>query len=301
MLSAVVAPLIEKALGKWIKLEPGKLDVSGGKVRLTRVELREDAWNELALPVSLRGGMIEEVEVDIPWTKLKTDSVVVRLHQPVLLLAPQGESEWDSAAEAKRSATRKKHEMHKLVEGSAPVSADAASAPIDDGGGANFLDKLIARAIENAQVLVTSAVIRYEDYSHAASPFAIEVAFDSLWIHPEHIHAPEPGSGSSGAAHAAGHSDARPSSAHREALVCALCQRHERFEQYRAVFARNVEVDETSAWRPSDDVKMEGVEGENSACDERYREVTCETCRTVVGVMDEDEVYHFFNVFASAG
>ena len=107
MLSAVVAPLIEKALGKWIKLEPGKLDVSGGKVRLTRVELREDAWNELALPVSLRGGMIEEVEVDIPWTKLKTDSVVVRLHQPVLLLAPQGESEWDSARP--RSSSSPKH------------------------------------------------------------------------------------------------------------------------------------------------------------------------------------------------
>ena len=99
----------------------------------------------------------------------------------------------------------------------------------------------------------------------------------------------------------AGKTDAMLSCPGCFALVCALCQRHERFEQYRAVFARNVEVDETSAWRPSDDVKMEGGEGENSACDERYREVTCETCRTVVGVMDEDEVYHFFNVFASAG
>ena len=99
----------------------------------------------------------------------------------------------------------------------------------------------------------------------------------------------------------AGKTDAMLSCPGCFALVCALCQRHERFEQYRAVFARNVEVDETSAWRPSDDVKVEGVEGANSACDERYREVTCETCRTVVGVMDEDEVYHFFNVFASAG
>jgi len=85
------------------------------------------------------------------------------------------------------------------------------------------------------------------------------------------------------------------------ALVCALCQRHERFEQYRAVFARNVEVDETSAWRPSDDVRVDGVEGAKTQGKERYREVKCETCRTVVGVMDEDEVYHFFNVFASAG
>ena len=220
MLSAVVAPLIEKALGKWIKLEPGKLDVSGGKVRLTKVEIREDAWDKLGLPVALRGGMIEEVEVDIPWTKLKTDSVVVRLHQPVLLLSPHSESEWDSALEAKRSQTRKEHELQKLREVAAPVSADAAYAPIDDAGGQNFLDKLIARAIENAQVLVTSAVIRYEDYTHAATPFGIEVAFDSLWVHPEHIHAPEPGGGGSGGQ---AQGDTRPPLAHREALVCALC------------------------------------------------------------------------------
>ena len=88
MLSGVVQPLLEKSLGKWIKLEQGQLDTSGGKIRLRRVEIREDAWDELALPVALRGGLIEEVEIDIPWTKLKTESVVVKLHSPVLLLAP---------------------------------------------------------------------------------------------------------------------------------------------------------------------------------------------------------------------
>ena len=72
------------------------------------------------------------------------------------------------------------------------------------------------------------------------------------------------------------------------ATICALCQRHERYEQYRAVFAAGVRTAEDAAWRPSD------------AAD-AYREVTCEGCGTVVGVMDDDDVYHFFNVLASAG
>ena len=83
----VAAPLIDSLLGKFIKLDGRSLDTSGGKVRLSRVELRQDAFDDLGLPFALRGGVIEEVEVDIPWTKLKTASVVIRLHQPVLCRA----------------------------------------------------------------------------------------------------------------------------------------------------------------------------------------------------------------------
>ena len=111
--------------------------------------------------------------------------------------------------------------MQRLRDAAAPVTASAASAPIDDSGGSGFLEKLLARAIENAQVMVTNALIRYEDYSHADKPFALEVAFDSLWIHPEHIKAPEPGSSGRGGSSSGG--DTRPPMAHREALVCALC------------------------------------------------------------------------------
>jgi hypothetical protein len=63
LLAAAAAPFIEKELGKFLKLEPGKTDTSGGKIRLKKVAIREDAFDELALPIALRGGFIEEVEV----------------------------------------------------------------------------------------------------------------------------------------------------------------------------------------------------------------------------------------------
>lgn len=219
ILASAAAPFLEKALNKWLNVD-GRIDTSGGKLRLRRVAIREDAFDELALPVALRGGLIEEVEIDIPWAKLHKDSVVIRLHQPLLLLAPHSENEWDTASERRRSATRKAKELQQLRESSAPLSrADAASAPaLDDGEKSNFLEKLVAKLFDNAQLLITGALIRYEDYSHAGTPFAFEIAFDSLWVHPEHITAPEPGSEHSSTAK--GPSGAL---AHREALVCALC------------------------------------------------------------------------------
>ena len=169
-------------------------------------------------------GLIEEVEIDIPWTKLKTESVVVKLHSPVLLLAPHSEGEWDSAdgGQAPIRPHEKQHELQKLRDAAAPVTANAAtSAPIEDSGEKGFLEKLIARAIDNAQILITSALIRFEDYSHADEPFGLEVAFDSLWIHREHVKAPVPGGGV--AAGAGGKDEKERPLAHREALVCALC------------------------------------------------------------------------------
>jgi len=88
--------------------------------------------------------------------------------------------------------------------------------------------------------------------------------------------------------------DARLSCPGCFALVCVLCQRHERYKgQYRAVFARGVETSTTSCLRPTDDG------GDGASADERYREVTCAQCGTVVAVQDDDDVYHFFNVFSA--
>ena len=87
--------------------------------------------------------------------------------------------------------------------------------------------------------------------------------------------------------------------------VCVLCQKHERYAgQYRAVFARNVCVVRESALVARGDERArdgDAREGSLSAVGERFHEVKCETCREVVGVIDDDEVYHFFNVFPSQG
>jgi RNase P subunit RPR2 len=65
--------------------------------------------------------------------------------------------------------------------------------------------------------------------------------------------------------------------------------RHEKYaDQFRAMFVHNCHI------VPGERYKMKGDNG-----NECYQKVTCETCGIQVAMLDEDEVYHFFNVVAT--
>ncbi|ESQ40775.1 hypothetical protein EUTSA_v10014924mg [Eutrema salsugineum] len=89
--------------------------------------------------------------------------------------------------------------------------------------------------------------------------------------------------------------------------VCLECQRHEQYvTQFRAVFVVNCEVDKDKVLQHSavpskvgkrmrDSEKQET----GSADNERLNPVICSTCSTEIGVVDGEEIYHFFNVIPS--
>ncbi|TPX58923.1 hypothetical protein SpCBS45565_g07869 [Spizellomyces sp. 'palustris'] len=89
--------------------------------------------------------------------------------------------------------------------------------------------------------------------------------------------------------------------------VCYDCQQHIHYDsQFRAMFFENCVVDKGEVVRyPKEKSKGKGklVTTEeldkDVTEDEVYWSVECETCGTQVGVMDEDEVVHFFNVIAT--
>ena len=75
--------------------------------------------------------------------------------------------------------------------------------------------------------------------------------------------------------------------------------------QYRAIFVVNCKIE-------NDKVRQERVKPKNgkrrresseneavAAAGETFKPVCCSVCSTEVGVIDEDEVYHFFNVLPS--
>ncbi|KAL9420332.1 hypothetical protein AB3S75_037998 [Citrus x aurantiifolia] len=90
--------------------------------------------------------------------------------------------------------------------------------------------------------------------------------------------------------------------------VCLDCQRHEKYvTQYRAIFVVNCKLGIGQARqitpkgkqgkrkRESSEVVADPADGER----ETIKPVCCSVCSTEVGVIDEDEVYHFFNVLPS--
>lgn len=76
--------------------------------------------------------------------------------------------------------------------------------------------------------------------------------------------------------------------------------------QYRAVFVVNCKVGSERLLRQSISKPARGKRRResdasevNPAVGERFRQVSCAVCSTEVGVMDGEEVYHFFNVVPS--
>ncbi|CAL1528417.1 unnamed protein product [Lymnaea stagnalis] len=92
--------------------------------------------------------------------------------------------------------------------------------------------------------------------------------------------------------------------------LCLDCQRHETYKhQYRAMFVMNCTVDHSETLEFPEQAqkkkKKKSLEpgkalssGQHSSKDS-FNPVKCNECNTVVGVIDKDEVYHFFNVLAS--
>ncbi|KAL1191243.1 hypothetical protein V5N11_001477 [Cardamine amara subsp. amara] len=89
--------------------------------------------------------------------------------------------------------------------------------------------------------------------------------------------------------------------------VCLECQRHEQYvTQYRAVFVVNCKEDKDkvlqhNAIPPNLGKRMRDSEKieTGSAGNERVNVVFCSACSTEIGVVDSQEIYHFFNVIPS--
>ncbi|GBC02931.1 hypothetical protein RclHR1_00490017 [Rhizophagus clarus] len=99
-------------------------------------------------------------------------------------------------------------------------------------------------------------------------------------------------------------------------LSCPLCftplsyhtQRHELYSnQYRAIFVENCKIiktekllyDESRLKNRNRKSKNEELSNESITEQETYYPVVCETCGTKVAVVDEEEVFHFFNAIPS--
>ena len=219
MVSLLADVLLDKFLGRWLKLEGRKADLSGGVLKLRNVELRSEAFHDLALPFDVRG-LIGEVELEVPWTKLKRESCVLKVTQPVILLTPHSETEWDGALEAQRAAARKAAALQALHDAAAASASERKGAAEENPDRQqSWVDRMVERIIDNVQLLITGLVVRYEDYTHSSRPFGLEIACDSLWIHPAHVAAPASGAPVS----TKKGEPERPPFQHREALVCALC------------------------------------------------------------------------------
>lgn len=93
-------------------------------------------------------------------------------------------------------------------------------------------------------------------------------------------------------------------------VISLVSCRHEKYlTQYRAIFVVNCKIENKQVPRQSSSSSRsrkrnrsnEAFDGSDavSTSNETLKQVCCSICSTEVGVIDEDEVYHFFNVLPS--
>ncbi|KAG9441961.1 hypothetical protein H6P81_017815 [Aristolochia fimbriata] len=89
-------------------------------------------------------------------------------------------------------------------------------------------------------------------------------------------------------------------------ILCLDCQQHEKYPtQFRAMFVENCKIKDNQILREKKR-KRKNSGGSISLTNASnisetaaiFKPVCCLVCSTEVGVLDEDEVYHFFNVLA---
>lgn len=89
--------------------------------------------------------------------------------------------------------------------------------------------------------------------------------------------------------------------------LCLYFCRHEKYvTQYRAVFVVNCKIKTDQVSQSGSQKRKRGRNGRlsietegGSVSGETTKLVCCSLCSTEVGVVDEEEIYHFFNVLPS--
>ncbi|KAJ1531594.1 hypothetical protein ONE63_000266 [Megalurothrips usitatus] len=111
MFEGVVAALLNRFLGKYVQdLDTEHLNVGifGGDVQLHNLRLRPEALYELDLPIEVKAGTIGRVSLNIPWSGLYTESVVVTVEDVYVVAGPVIQGPYDAERDKRLLRAAKK-------------------------------------------------------------------------------------------------------------------------------------------------------------------------------------------------
>lgn len=182
MLEGLVTTVLNRVLGMYIQnFDPSQLKINtwGGDVRLSNLELRKEALDQLKLPLNVVEGHLGELILKIPLTNLRGKAVEAQVKDVFILAAPREDADYDSAEDEKRAHTLK---IEKLE--NAELLKDRSTEGMtqeDEKKQQGFVQSLTAAIVDNLRVTVENIHIRYEDaISDPGHPFAAGLTLRGL-------------------------------------------------------------------------------------------------------------------------
>jgi vacuolar protein sorting-associated protein 13A/C len=203
-MEGILLRVLEKSLGKYvhgINKENLKVGVWAGKIEMRNISLREDALSELHLPVQVVRGSISHILLKVPWSKLTSEPVIVKITDVFLVALPTDTSNWTEKDYAEFAWRRKKDHIasEDEVMNKQLVSAIAKDHKGGDGkddsndkSSSSWAEGLVIKILSNLQVTIENVHVRYEHIptpSHAPLPpkeargFAFGLTINSLIAH----------------------------------------------------------------------------------------------------------------------
>lgn len=185
-MQALGSSIVDLLLGEYIEgvdQRQLELDVLNGHLLLQNLAVKEVALQRLQLPVLVKAGIIGKVELQIPWSHLKSQPTKLRLENVLLLVGPQSEAQWDEEEQERRvvqakEATLLSHERR--AEQARLSELQTRSRPQRRTWAAS----LSAMVLERLEVDINNVVIRYVDTSHGPCTYSITLAIQSISMRP---------------------------------------------------------------------------------------------------------------------
>ncbi|KAJ8733309.1 hypothetical protein PYW08_001607 [Mythimna loreyi] len=179
---SIVVDVLNRFLGSYVEnlnRNQLKLGIWGGDVVLENLVLKQNALEELNIPVQTVYGHLGKLVLKIPWKNLYGASVEATIERLFLIVNPTAEVKYDPEKEEKMELAAKQAELAR-VEEAKKQEAEKDQNKLDE----TFVEKLVTQIIKNVQLRITDIHIRYEDsVTNPKSPFSFGVTLHNLSVH----------------------------------------------------------------------------------------------------------------------
>eukprot|EP00960_Hanusia_phi_P051534 760853-Hanusia_phi.AAC.12 len=153
--------LVEKYVAPFAEVDRDQLSIAvkEGKVILQDVKLKKSAFDDLAMPLTVKEGRIAELRIDVAWKSLRLHPAKIHVKDVELVLAPLGV---DAAASVRRERQRQAELDELLVDEQIRLMrSQGAKAPTLQEQA--FVVRLISSIMNVVDFSVSGVHVRYED------------------------------------------------------------------------------------------------------------------------------------------
>ncbi|KAF4130859.1 Vacuolar-sorting-associated 13 protein C-terminal [Phytophthora infestans] len=203
MFERVVESVLEEYVSEWVEgLDSEKMKVAlfAGKVEFRDLRMRGAALDKFQLPMKMKSGSVGKLSIKVPWKKLTSQAVKIKIEDVFLVVEPteqdearKNEEDDDSYLLRTRWAKQQEVRMLELLEkvkndgnssSASDYEGDPGAGDPDPTASWSYRKKILNTIMDNVSFEFTNIHIRYEDSKHLASsiPLALGLTIDSIVI-----------------------------------------------------------------------------------------------------------------------